>query len=295
MSGFLAWNQNQRLTALREELLKATKSAAVVKPKASPAAASFTDPSPAKPAAEVEPAAPAEEPGATTRQRGNNNNRANFAALMANPEFAKAMSLQQRAGLDTRYAALFKQLNLSPAELEKFKGLLVERQNSRMDVMNAAREGGLNARENRDEINKLVAEAQAEVDANIKASLGDTRFNQYQSFDSTQPQRNLVSQLDQRLSYSSTQLNATQSQFLVTALAANSTATTGEQGGGPGNWGGGNRTNITDEVIQQAKSVLSPDQVSALKQLQEEQQAQQKIRDMMRTGGGNTAPRTTAK
>jgi hypothetical protein len=291
VSGFIAWNQNQRLTALREERLKV--SATPAKPKAAPVTATFTDPvaATAKPAADVESAAPAEEPGAT-RQRGNNNNRANFAALMANPEFAKAMSLQQRAGLDTRYAALFKQLNLQPAELEKFKNLLVERQNSRMDVMNAARESGLNPRENRDEINKLVSEAQAEVDANIKAALGDTRFTQYQSYDSTQSQRNLVSQLDQRLSYSSTQLNATQSQFLVTALASTN-APVADQGG-PGNWGGGgNRTTITDEVIQQAQSVLSPDQVSALKQLQSEQQAQQKIRDMMRAGGGNTAPRTT--
>ena len=294
VSGFIAWNQSQRLTALNEELLKASKSAADVKPKAAaPATASFTDPAVAKPAAEVEPAAPAEEPGPTRQRGNNNNNRANFAALMANPEFAKAISLQQNAALDNRYAALFKQLNLSPAELEKFKSLLVERQNSRMDVMNAARENGLNPRENREEINKLVAEAQAEVDANIKAALGESRFNQYQTFDATQSQRNLVSQLDQRLSYSSTPLNATQSQFLVTALAS-SNAPAADQGG-PGNWGGGNRTTITDEVIQQAQSVLSPDQVSALKQLQAEQQAQKTVRDMMRAsqgqggqaGGGN--------
>jgi hypothetical protein len=234
----------------------------------------------------VEPPAPAEEPAA--RQRGNP--RANFAALMANPEFANAMSLQQRAALDSRYAALFKEMKLSPAELEKFKSLLVERQSSRMDVMNAARENGLNPRENRDEINKLVAEAQAEVDANIKAALGDTRFAQYQNYDATQPQRNLVSQLDQRLSYTSTQLNPTQTQFLITALSSGDTSTT-DQGGGPGNWGGGgNRTVISDTVIQKAQSVLSPDQVAALKQIQSEQLAQQKVRELMRSG--STAPRT---
>lgn len=288
VSGFIAWNQNQRLSALREELLKASASATAAKPKAAPVAASFTAPAlPVKPTpTEVEPAAPAEEPGAV-RPRGNN--RASFAALMANPEFASAMSLQQRAALDSRYAALFKELKLSPAELEKFKNLLVERQSSRMDVMNAARENGLNPRDNRDEINKLVAEAQAEVDANIKAALGDTRFAQYQSYDSTQPQRNLVSQLDQRLSYTSTQLNPTQAQFLITALSSgDSTAT--EQGGGGGNWGGGNRTVIPDAVIQKAQNVLSPDQVAALKQIQAEQLAQQKVREMMRSG--NAAPRT---
>ena len=173
---------------------------------------------------------------------------------MANPEFAKAMSLQQHAALDNRYAALFKQLDLSPAELERFKNLLVERQNSRMDVINAARENGLNPRENRDEINKLVSEAQAEVDANIKAALGEARFNQYQNYDATQSQRNLVSQLDQRLSYSSTQLNTTQSQFLVTALASGNAPASEPPPRGPGNWdGGGNRT-IT--AIGSATSIL---------------------------------------
>lgn len=281
-SGLIAWNQSRRLAALQAELLKVSTTS--VKPKPAPVAASFTAPVKTAPA-EAEPAAPAEEPGAQ-RQRGN---RPNFSALMANPEFAKAMNLQQRAALDARYAALFKQLNLSPAELEKLKSLLVERQTARMDVMNAARENGLNPRDNRDEINKLVAESQAEVDANIKAALGDAKFNQYQGFETTQPQRALVSQLDQRLSYSSTPLNSTQSQFLVNALAASSPPATDQAQGGPGNWGGGgNRTTITDAVIQQAQSVLTPGQVSALQQLQDEQKAQQQIRDMMRPNSTGT-------
>lgn len=295
-AGLIAYKQSQRLAALQSDLLKASAAATAVKPKSAPVAAEFTKPAAAAATtAEIDPAAPAEDPGTQMRQR--NNNRPNFAALMANPEFAKAMTLQHRAALDNRYAALFKQLNLSPEQLEKFKSLLVERQSARMDVMTAARESGLNPRENRDEINKLVAEAQAEVDNAIKTSLGESVLAQYQNFEATQSQRNLVSQLDQRLSYSSTPLNSTQSSFLINALAASAatTATSGDQGGGPGNWGGRTGATITDTVIQQAQSVLTPDQVAALKQLQAEQQAQQQVRDMMRnngnTGGGNnTAP-----
>ncbi|MDF3058108.1 MAG: hypothetical protein K0R17_2323 [Rariglobus sp.] len=283
-SSLIAWNQARQLAALQAKLLDASSTAAT-KPKSAPVAASFT--APAAPSttapAEVEPA-PTEDAASQQRQRGN---RPNFAALMANPEFAKAMSIQQRAALDARYADLFKKLNLSPAELEKFKDLLVERQTARMDVMTAARESGLNPRENRDEINKLVTEAQAEVDTNIKAALGDTRFNQYQNYETTQSQRNLVGQLDQRLSYTSTPLNSTQSDFLVNALATSSAPATDQAL--PGNWavpgtggGGGNRTAITDEVIQQAQSILAPDQLAALKQLQSEQQAQQKVRELMR-------------
>ena len=279
----IAWNQSRRVADLQADMAKASAAAAAVTPKPAPVAASFTAPAPAeKPTpAQVEPVAPVDEAANAAGQRGGN--RANFAALMANPEFAKAMSVQQRAALDARYAGLFKKLNLPPAELEKLKDLLVERQSARMDVMMAAREGGINTRENRDEIRKLTEEAQAEVDANIQSALGDARYNQYKTFEATQPQRSLVSQLDQRLSYSSTPLNSTQSDFLINALAASNTPTTDQD---PGNWGGGgNRAAISDAVIQQAQSILSPDQLAALKQLQSEQQAQQKVRDLMRSSG----------
>lgn len=295
-AGLLAWNQSRRLSALEADLLKAASTKIVTKPKSAPVAADVAKASAAT--ALVETGTPAnEEPAAPANNRQRNNNRPNFAALMANPEFAKAVSLQQRAALDTRYASLFKQLNLSPDQLEKFKSLLIERQNARMDVMTAARENGLNPRESRDEINKLVSQAQSEVDANIKSSLGEGVYSQYQNYDATQSQRSLVSQLDQRLSYSSTPLNSTQSNFLVSALAA-STATTetgGDQGGGGpgGNWGNRSGTAISDAVIEQAKSVLTPDQVSALKQLQAEQKAQQQIRELMRASEKSAGGQTT--
>lgn len=284
--GVIAFTQSRRLAALEADLLRAAADAAKVKPRvASSAPAPATVASSEKPA-EAIPAAV--DPGAEApaeQQRNQRNNRPNMAALMANPEFAQAMSLQQRAALDARYAELFKKLNLTPAQLEQFKTLLLERQNARMDVMAAARENGLNPRENRDEINKLVSEAQAEVDANIKNTLGESVYNQYQNYDATQSQRNLVKQLDERLGYTATTLNSTQSDFLVAALSS-STASTTEQGGfGPGNWGGGNRATITDAVIEQAANVLTPAQITALKQLQAEQQAQQKVREMMRAQG----------
>ena len=39
---------------------------------------------------------------------------------MESPEIQQLMALQRKAGLDSRYAALFKALNLSPAQLERF-------------------------------------------------------------------------------------------------------------------------------------------------------------------------------
>lgn len=278
----IAWNQDRRITALQEELQQASSRApSRLKPTPAPM---FTPPA-SEPSVALEnddpnePAANEDAPEQGRRQR----NRPSMATLMANPEFAQALKVQRRSALDVRYADLFKQLNLSPAELEKFKDLLVERQTARMDVIAAARENGINPRENRDELRKLTQEAQDEVDANIKAALGETRFNQYQNYETTQPQRAVVSQLDQRLSYNATPLNSAQTEFLINALVNQSSAS-----GGSDNRGA-NRPMITDTLIQQAQSVLTPKQIQALKELQAEQQAQRQIREMMRANASAPA------
>jgi hypothetical protein len=226
-----------------------------------------------------------------------------MAALMENPEYNQLLTVQQKSMLDGRYAALFKNLKLSPAELEKFKDLLVERQNASRDVMSAARAEGLNGRESRDEIRKLVDQAQAEVDATIQATLGAERFAQYKQYEQTFPQRSLVTQLDQRLGYSGAALSPTQTEQLVQILASSSAAAGNSANGGRagqnfalgGGMGGGfapnnfGRTTITDATIAQAQSVLAPSQVAALKQLQAEQQAQRQLMEMMRAQAQNRA------
>ena len=289
-AGTIAWQQHQQLKSLQADLLTArhpSHKSTTPKPPApidSPAAASAP-----KPADEA--AAPADAAAANTRR----NNRPNFTALMNNPEVVKTWNLQQRGQLDGRFAALFKQLNLSPVQLENLKNLLVERQSTAMEIFATARDKGLDPNANRTEIQKLVADSQSEVDQSIKAALGDTGYQQYQNYQNTQAQRAVVSQIDQRLSYSATPLTSSQSQFLVQALSTptTGTATVDQNGGSPGGspWGG-NRggVTITDTVIQQAQNVLMPDQVAALKQIQAEQQAQQKLGQLMRdagiTGGG---------
>jgi len=291
-AGTIAWQENQRLKTLQAELL-AAKSAAVPR-KVAVARIPISSSNVADAKSAADPGADPADATTTPQARQQRNNRPNLTALMANPEFAKAWNIEQRAQLDNRFAGLFKQLNLSPSQLEAFKNLLVDRQSSAMDVMATAREQGLDPRTDREAIGKLVASAQADVDQSIKAALGDTAYQQYQNYSTTQPQRAVVSQLEQRLSYSTTPLTSAQSAFLVQALTsapATDTAATGQTGGGGGGFGGrgGNATGtpITDAVIQQAQSVLTPDQVTALKDLQAQQQAQQKIGQMFRGAGGN--------
>ena len=158
---------------------------------------------------------------------------ARFMALMNNPEAQRLMAIQQKGALDSRYADLFRALNMSPADLEKFKSLLVERQTTVMDAMNAARAQGLTGPENRDALKQVVANAQAEVDNTIKATVGDAAFAQYQTYEQTLPERNVVTQLQQRLSYSAAPLTDDQSNQIIALLAVSAPERT--QASGPSN------------------------------------------------------------
>ncbi len=243
---------------------------------------------------------PAEGAGPAGPRQGGRFNGGRFGAMMASPEVQKLMAIQQKAGLDSRYASLFKQMQLDPANLEKFKNLLVEKQAAVMDVLSAARAEGLSGPANRGEIQQLVQNAQAEVDTNIHATLGDAGFAQYQNYEATLPEQNLVTQLSQRLSYSTTPLTDAQSAQLVQILAQTAPPTNNSNTGagnvvrlfagaaGGGAFGGG--VPITSDAITQAQSVLAPQQVAALQSLQQEQQAAAALRAQLRSSMGGPAP-----
>ena len=305
--GVLAWQQHQRASlsastvsssdndALQKKLADAERRAADLESRLAALQAAATLQPPAAAAVETTPSPDARR----DRDRDNGpaaaNRRAEMTALMNSPEVLKLMSAQQKAGLDVRYADLYKTLKLSPAQIESFKNLLLEKENARRDVMMASRENGLNPRQNPDEFRALLNQANAESDAAIVAAIGQQKFDEYKTFEATQPQRAAVNQLAKSLSYTSAPLSDTQSAQLVTILAQNktSTSTGGETrgfGGGPGGMTtGGNAVTITDAVIAQAQSFLTPPQVDALKQQQAAQQAQQELNRIMREAGGRAA------
>ncbi len=241
------------------------------------------------------------------RRGGRGNMAANFMALMEKPEMQKLMAIQQRAALDSRYAALFKSLNLSPEQLSKFKDLLVEKGSAIADVIAAARSQGVSPQTDPAQFKALIADAQAQADANIQATLGDAAFAQYQQYQQTLPQRNVVNQLAQSLSYTNTPLTDAQTEAMVQLLASTSpppsdAAITRAEiaasiGSGFGGGGGGGGSQITDAAVAQASTVLSPTQLQALQQLQQSQQAQAQINAALRAqfGGGNrtTTPAPT--
>jgi hypothetical protein len=227
-----------------------------------------------------------------------------FMRMLQDPDYQTLVNLTQKGMLDGRYAGLFKQLNLTPQQLEQFKELLVEKQTSLMDVLAAAQSQGLNPRTDRDAVRQLMAGTQAELDEGIKATLGDTAYAEYKEYERTLPYRNVVNQLEQRLSYSTSPLTDIQSQQMVQILAA--TGRTGRNdnaaaGGGMAIRlamplsGGNSQLNstvslltgggamITPETVTRAQTVLAPNQLAALQEIQQEQQAGLQLGRTMRS------------
>lgn len=251
-----------------------------------------------KPVAEQAGAPSAEEqreredgPGeAGPRGRGRDRRDA-FRAVTNSPEFQKLAQTQALGLLEARYAALFKRMNLSPEALDKFKALLLEKQNAMRDAMEVAREQGLNGRENRDAMNALLKATQAELDASIRSAIGDSAYSQYEQYQQTGSQRNTADQLSQRLSYTGAPLSDAQYDQLVQALGTSTASSFFGGPGGPGGFGGfgggGGTSVITDAVIEQATGYLSSTQVDTLRKLQAEQQAAKQMQDMLRNANRN--------
>ncbi len=238
--------------------------------------------------------------GAPERGRGPRGGRDAMQAAMDRPEMQRLAALQQKAALDVRFAPLFKSLNLSPEKLATLKDLLAEKEATMMDTMRAAREQGIDPRSDPEGFKKLIAATQAETNSAIKAALGDSAYTQYDQYQATQPQRNVVSQLQQSLSYTSEPLTAAQAEQLVQVIATTAPTTGAVTVGGPGEGGGrggppggggavggtGGTAIVTTAAVAQAQSVLTANQLQALTQIQQLQQAQQQVQALMRASGG---------
>jgi hypothetical protein len=207
---------------------------------------------------------------------------------------------------------LFKTLNLGDEKLATFKTLLAEKEATMMDTMRAAREQGLDPRSDPEGFKKLVAATQAETDNAIRAAIGDTAFAQYEQYQATQPQRALVNQLQQSLSYTNAPLTSAQADQMVQVLAATTTAASasgsaasgtpgagmppegmGGRGGPMGGGGPGSGTSavlITAATVTAAQTVLTTTQVQALQDLQALQVAQQQAQAIMRAAGAGGPP-----
>lgn len=218
-----------------------------------------------------------------------------FEAIMNNPQARKLQAAVMQGGLDARYGALFKALGLTAEQLAQFKSLLVEKEQAVMDAMAAARDQGLSPFSDPDAFRQAVQDAQASTDDQIKALLGDSGYSQYQQYEQTLPERTLVTQLQQSLSYTSSPLTDDQASQLVEAFSQSASQASGDAVAGPppgpGSGGPGSGSEaVTSQVLTAAQSVLSSSQLAALQQIQSQQQAQQQLGQLMRASLQDSGP-----
>jgi len=165
-----------------------------------------------------------------------------MAAALNDPDIQRALAVRQRSAVDTRYAALFKSLNLPPDQLARLQTLLTERQSVVTDAIAAALQQGESPFQDLDGFRQIVANAQAEVNSSIQAAIGDSAYAQLTNYDETILFRNATNRLQND-------------------LIATNNALSGQQLG-----------SFTNGIVSLAQSQFTPSQLQALQQLDQAQQ-----------------------
>ncbi len=196
-----------------------------------------------------------------------------------------AQAVAARSGLEQRYGTLFRRLGLSPAELEKFRDLLVERQMSTNDAMWVAQQQGIKLDADPAQWKAAMDKVRADVDEGIRTALGDERYRVYQDYNVNASSYILLDQIERRLSATGAPLQESQSELLLrllvdTAPSAPAAFSQGPLQGVTAALSGSDpllaaaaRGPISGETIARAQSILTPAQVATLRQIQSEQKS----------------------
>jgi RNA polymerase sigma factor (sigma-70 family) len=201
-----------------------------------------------------------------------------------------------------RFDRFFKQAHLSPEQQEQFLKNLREFAEGKLDFMGAIRTYGYNA-ENLPadpttvaQMGRLEKQIPANLQASMRALLGDDGFKEYQQYSNRLPLRNVVDEVAGQLYDTDTPLTAAQAEQLVDILKQNPFRTPIQSFKGNTvagtfiplpvyngaktqlNFQGGSTLTdwqepVADIAMTHAASVLSPPQLAALRQVQERQAA----------------------
>ncbi len=125
---------------------------------------------------------------------------AKFREMMKGP----AGEIMAKTNIGRMYGDLFKTMKLSPAEKEQLSKILMDAQLARMQG-------------NRNDPNQKAQ--QQTTDAQIKALLGDSRYSEYQTYNTQTPVRDQVSMFETSLAVTSTPLTPDQKAKMVDAVA----------------------------------------------------------------------------
>jgi len=210
-----------------------------------------------------------------------------MSRMMSDPAMKEMMRSQQKTMINTMYGSLFKELNLSPEEKQKFSELLLDQQMKTMEAgMGIFEEGGLT------NVTQSVQAQQKESEEQIKALLGEERFTQYQEYQKTLGDRMQIDQLRQQMETAGTPVQDAQLTQLLALLKEERERTPPPISQDPQAAFASAEKMLSDEametqmawqeeinrrVFERAATVLTPDQLKAYGEFQAGQINMQKL------------------
>ncbi|HMJ88876.1 MAG TPA: hypothetical protein VK530_03625 [Candidatus Acidoferrum sp.] len=145
-----------------------------------------------------------------------------ISKMMKDPSMREMMRDQQAAAVKMMYSGLFKDLNLTPEEKEKFTSLLTDAQMKHLESSQAMlgdkKEGSAG------DASKSFADTKKQSEAEIKALLGDDRFKQYDEYQKNIGERMQVDQVRNSLAGQNLPLSDQQSSQLYQIMKEEKTA-----------------------------------------------------------------------
>jgi hypothetical protein len=232
--------------------------------------------------------------------------------MMKDPAMREMMREQQKAAINMMYGALFKELNLSPEEKDKLKGLLTDAQLRNLETAQSFL--GDKKDDASEDAQKAIAAAKNQTDAEIKALLGEERFALYEDYKKNMGERMQLDQLKTRLASEKLPLQDEQAAQLLQILKEEKAAVppviptdntqfpkkelmTAENLDKQLAW----MEDYNRRVLERAGQVLTPEQLKQYREFQEQQASMQKLglnmtRQMFGAGkSANPAPPVPVK
>lgn len=164
--------------------------------------------------------------------------------------------------LDTNLAALYRQLNLTPAQREQFKNLMLDTEEANKQLFSKAvaearsRNPNFDRADQYEVFDALNAQTEAEQQAAVRQELGETAAQALQNYQATAPVRFVAKQLAANLSNSEAPLLPVQADQLIEIMARNARVPAGKVDLVALN---------VDATVAQASGLLSPVQLAELR------------------------------
>jgi hypothetical protein len=138
-----------------------------------------------------------------------------FAKMFTDPEMKKTMRVQQMVGIRMMYGDLAKELNLPSADAEQLLEILGDRQ---MDVSAAAMSKMAPDAPDTEKDGKKITDTQKRYEEQLKAVLGEDRYKQFQSYESTIGDRFMLQQSEGQFAAAGSPLEAAQKEKLLAVM-----------------------------------------------------------------------------